>query len=74
MANVLESKSMEAAEGSEDKQSVVRRNADQARRIQALTMMRARIREQLARTSNERYTELLNSELQQIEGDLQKLA
>jgi hypothetical protein len=44
-----------------------------ARKVQALTLTRARIREQLSRTSNERYTLLLNTELQQIDSELTKL-
>jgi len=51
-----------------------RRRAEAARRIQSLTLMRARIREQLARSSNERYTQLLNIELQQVERDLEALS
>jgi len=50
-----------------------RLKAEAARKVQALQLTRARIREQLSRTSNERYIALLNTELQQIEGDLAKL-
>ena len=83
MANVLESKTVEAQETEqlaqnspqgrvEDRQVAIRLKAEEARKIQALQMTRARIREQLSRTSNERYTMLLNSELQQIESELAK--
>jgi len=58
----------------DEKERLDRHNAVEARKIQALKMTRARIREQLARTSNERYTVLLNAELQQIDGELQELA
>jgi hypothetical protein len=51
-----------------------RHKAEQARKVQALQLTRARIREQLARSSHERYTVLLNTELQQIEAELAKLA
>ena len=51
-----------------------RLKAEEARKVQALQLTRARIREQLSRTSNERYTLLLNTELQQIDGELAKLA
>jgi len=51
-----------------------RRRVEAARRIQSLTLMRARIREQLARSSNERYTQLLDLELQQVERDLEALS
>lgn len=58
----------------EERQVAIRLKAEETRKIQALQMTRARIREQLSRTSNERYTMLLNTELQQIESDLKKLA
>ncbi len=50
-----------------------RLKAEEARKVQALKLTRARICEQLARTSNERYTQLLNTELNQIDGELAKL-
>ncbi len=50
-----------------------RLKAEVARQVQSLQLTRARIREQLSRTSNERYTLLLNTELQQIDGELAKL-
>lgn len=50
-----------------------KQNAEQARKVQALKLNRARICEQLSRSSNERYIQMLNSELQQIESDLAKL-
>ena len=85
MANVLESKTVEAQETEqleqnspretvEEKQVATRLKAEETRRIQALRMTRARVREQLSRSSNERYTTLLNTELQQIESELAKLA
>jgi hypothetical protein len=61
----------EAAADERDRQA--RLKADQARKLQALKLMRARICEQLARTTNERYLDLLNTELQQIDGELAKL-
>lgn len=84
MANGWESNSVEAQqldqseqtraqEIVDEKERVGRLKAEEARKIQALQLTRARIREQLSRTSNERYTLLLNSELQQIESDLAKL-
>lgn len=85
MANVLESNTVEAQETEqleqnspqvtvEDRQVAIRLKAEETRKIQALQMTRARVREQLSRTSNERYTMLLNTELQQIESELAKLA
>ena len=85
MANVLESNTVEAQATEqleqnspqvtvEDRQVATRLKAEETRKIQALHMTRARVREQLSRTSNERYTMLLNTELQQIESELAKLA
>lgn len=85
MANGLESKTVEypqidqleqirSQEIADAKERQGRVKAEEARNIQALQLTRARIREQLARTSNERYTILLNTELQQIDGELAKLA
>jgi len=85
MANGWESKSVEAPQMEQSEQvrsqEIVdakerqdRLNANEARKVQALQLTRARIREQLSRTSNERYTILLNTELKQIDGELAKLA
>ena len=57
-----------------DRQVASRLKAEEMRKVQALRMTRARICEQLSRSSNERYTMLLNIELQQIESELAKLA
>jgi hypothetical protein len=84
MANGGESKSLEeqqidqqeqirSQEVVDEKERTDRLKAEEARKVQALKLTRARIREQLSRTSNERYTLLLNSELQQIDGELAKL-
>jgi hypothetical protein len=84
MANGWESKSVEeqqidlqeqirSQEVVDEKERVGRLKAEEARKVQALKMTRARVCEQLSRTSNERYTLLLNTELQQIDGELSKL-
>jgi hypothetical protein len=84
MAKGWESKSVEdqqmdqeeqihTQEVADEKERVGRLKAEETRAVQALKMNRARIREQLSRTSSERYTVLLNSELQQIDGELAKL-
>jgi hypothetical protein len=85
MANGWESKSVEEQQSIQEQESGVpvvpedkkdelaRRKAEAARKVQALKLTRARIREQLSRTSNERYTQLLNTELQQIEAELSTL-
>jgi hypothetical protein len=59
-----------AAEAAAD---TARLNAEQARKRQALQLMRARICDQLTRATNSRYVDMLNAELQQIDGDLSKL-
>jgi len=84
MANGWESKSVEeqqtdqqeqvrAQETVDAKERLDRLKAEGARKLQALKLTRARICEQLARTSNDRYMSLLNTELQQIDGELAKL-
>lgn len=57
----------------DDKLRLMRAKAEEARKVQALKLTRARICEQLSRTSSERYTTLLNTELLQIDGELAKL-
>ncbi|HEX8924393.1 MAG TPA: hypothetical protein VF786_01300 [Terriglobales bacterium] len=54
----------------QDKQRV---KAEQARRVQALKLNIARIREQLDRTNNERYQQMLNNELQHLQAELSSL-
>ena len=84
MANGWESKSVEdqqitqqeqirTQEVVDEKERLGRLKAEELRQIQALKLTRARICEQIARTSNERYTLLLNTKLQQIDGELAKL-
>lgn len=84
MANGWESKSVEAQqidqqeqvrsqEVVDERERLGRLKAEVARKVQSLQLTRARIREQLSRTSNERYTLLLNTELQEIDGELAKL-
>jgi hypothetical protein len=84
MANGWESKSVEVQEIDQQEQirsqeildereRAGRLKAEVARQVQSLQLTRARIREQLSRTSSERYTLLLNVELQQIDSELAKL-
>jgi hypothetical protein len=84
MANGWESKSVEEQQslqeemvqsqaGAEVREQQARQDAADLRKVQALKLTRARICEQLSRSSSERYTTLLNTELQQIEGELLKL-
>lgn len=69
----LQEEMVQSQAGAEVREQQARQNADDLRKVQALTLTRARIREQLSRSSSERYTSLLNTELQQIEGELLKL-
>jgi len=84
MANGWESKSVEAPqidqqeqvrsqEIVDERERLGRLKAEEARKVQSLQLTRARICEQLSRTSNERYTLLLNTELREIDGELAKL-
>ena len=57
----------------ENAEQLAREKAVQARQVQGLMLTRARICEQLARSSNERYSAMLQSELAQIDGELAKL-
>ena len=70
---ITQQEAMDASALTADKEQLARVNAEVQRKVQALTMTRARICEQLTLTSNERYTLLLNTELQQIDGELAKL-
>ena len=48
-------------------------NAEKSRKLQALKLTRARVMEQLERSSNERYNELLNRELAHIDEGIEAL-
>ncbi len=61
------------AETADEKLIKERKKAEQTRKIQALQLNRARICEQLGRTTNERYKVMLNTELQSIDSELTKL-
>ena len=69
----LQEEMVQTQAGAEVREQQARQDAVDLRKIQALKLTRARICEQLSRSSSERYTSLLNTELQQIEGELLKL-
>ena len=69
----LQEEMVQSQAGAEVREQQARQDAADLRKVQALKLTRARICEQLSRSSSERYTSLLNSELQQIEGELLKL-
>jgi hypothetical protein len=48
-------------------------NAEKARQLQALQLTRARVMEQLERSENDRYNELLNRELAHIDSGIAAL-
>jgi len=50
-----------------------REKAEQARKVQALKLNVARIREQMERTQNERYRQMLASELEHLQSELSSL-
>ncbi|HVP64467.1 MAG TPA: hypothetical protein VMT82_06210 [candidate division Zixibacteria bacterium] len=54
-------------------QNKEREKAENARKVQALKLNIARIREQLDRTSNERYQQMLNNELEHLQAELSSL-
>jgi hypothetical protein len=81
MARGWESKSVEeqqseaanAITSAEQKDIITKQKAERARKLQGLTLMRARVREQLERSQNPRYVEVLRSELEQIDKQIQEL-
>jgi hypothetical protein len=56
-----------------DKEEIARQKAEKTRKVQAINLARARVREQLERSTNQRYVELLNAELKHLEDELQAL-
>ena len=80
MAKGWESKSVEeqqqTAETTLSKELIEQKKremATQAREVQALKLNVARIREQLDRTQNERYRQMLTTELQHLQSQLSSL-
>jgi hypothetical protein len=82
MARGWESKSVEEQQSeaakpaltSEDKERLTKEKAERQRKVQALNLMKARVKEQLERSQNARYNELLQNELGHIEKQLAKLS
>ena len=81
MARGWESKSVEEQQSlaqhqtvsQEEKDALKRLDAEKMRKIQALNLNRARIREQIERSTNDRYKELLGRELEHLEQELKQL-
>ena len=80
MARGWESKSVEEQQNQaqqtvsqDEKDALKRRDAEKMRKIQALKLNRARIREQIERSTNDRYKELLGRELEHLEHELKQL-
>src|SRR3954471_11124244 len=81
MARGWESKSVEeqqseaahAITSAETKDRITKEKAERARKLQGLTLMRARVNEQLERSQTPRYVEVLRSELEQIDRQIQEL-
>jgi len=55
------------------KDEIDRQKAEKTRKVQAIKLARARVSEQLERTTNPRYAELLNAELKHLEDELKAL-
>jgi hypothetical protein len=81
MARGWESKSVEEQQSlaqqqtisQEEKDALKRQNAEKMRKIQGLKLNRARICEQIERSTNDRYKELLGRELEHLEQELKQL-
>jgi len=81
MARCWESKSVEEQQSlaqhqtitQEEQDALKRQNAEKMRKIQGLQLNRARIREQIERSTNDRYKELLGRELEHLEQELKQL-
>jgi hypothetical protein len=80
MARGWESKSVEEQQNQaqqtttqDEKDALKRLDAEKMRTIQALKLNRARIREQIERSTNDRYKELLGRELEHLEHELKQL-
>jgi hypothetical protein len=81
MARGWESKSVEEQQSQAEQQTISqdekdalkRQNAEKMRKIQGLKLNRARIREQIERSTNDRYKELLGRELEHLEQELKQL-
>jgi hypothetical protein len=81
MARGWESKSVEEQQSQaqnqlvsqEEKDAAKRLNADKLRKIQALKLNRARICEQIERSTNDRYKDLLGRELEHVDHELKQL-
>jgi len=81
MARGWESKSVEEQQSlaqqqtisQEEKDNLSRQKAEKMRKIQALKLNRARILEQVERSTNDRYKELLGRELEHLEQELKQL-
>lgn len=82
MAKGWESKSVEEQQSlasqtpltDEDRQRLTREHADKMRSLQALNMSRTRVLQQIERCTNDRYRQMLQSELAHLEAEIQKLS
>jgi len=82
MAKGWESKSVEEQQSlasqtpltDEDRQRLSRERADKLRSLQALNLSRARVVQQLDRCTNDRYREMLQTELAHLDAEIQKLS
>jgi hypothetical protein len=81
MARGWESKSVEEQQSQalqqtisqDEKDNLSRQKAEKMRKVQALKLNRARIAEQIERSTSDRYKELLGRELEHLEQELKQL-
>ncbi len=81
MAKGWESKSVEEQQSlasqtpltDEDRQRLTKERTDKMRALQALNLSKARVVEQLERSTNERYKQMLQTELAHLESEIKKL-
>lgn len=81
MAKGWESKSVEEQQSlasqtpltDEDRQKLSKERAEKMRKLQALNLSRARVVEQMERSTNDRYKQMLQTELSHLDSEIKKL-
>ena len=82
MAKGWESKSVEEQQSlasqtpvtNEERERLSRDRAEKLRSLQALNLSRARVVEQLERSTNDRYQQMLKTELAHLDAEIRKLS
>ena len=68
-----QSLAMQVSVSEEERERLSRERVEKLRHVQALQMNRARVVEQLGKTSNERYRGMLQQELDFLQAEIEKL-